>query len=1049
MFRQMKLTLHSQLILILLTMVLLATAVLGWIASRTSQSIAERDGFRSVMIAANAREQILLKLLKRHHERASNFLRFVGSVCKNEKSRRTACLRKDLENFMLTERALSAGLLSKGEEIVVGDDPRLLLDLPLSNEKQSALFLPGEKSHQYIIWATSPNEAPGGPMVVALRLDMHDIVDVFLDRNGLGQSGQTFLTDSAGVPFTPLHAGRFKEGRPIEAAPMKRCLAGEDGNAVSSDGRGKEVILAFRHIEEIGGGCIIAHIDQAEAFAPALRLRREMAGIGALFAAVSIAFSFFFARRISRPINRLTDRARALQGGDFESPVPLEGPTELQTFAQTFSEMAGSLKESRAALIQSQEQIRAVLENALDAVVGIDKRGKIIDWNAQAVALFGWTREEIVGRSLSETIIPPRYREAHSQGIATFLKTGEGPILNRKIEIAALHKKGNEFPIELSVASVRADRSTVFYGFISDISERKEAERQIRFQAHLLNVVGQAVIATDLNGTITYWNHFAERLYGWPAEEAVGRNVLDVTPTDASREEGEKIMARLRIGESWSGEFQVRRRDGTTFPAMVTNSPVRNNKGMMIGSVGVSVDITDRKRAEQALQEAHLQLEEKMSALQRQLNLSQVLHRITSQFALEEEVDLFYKAIVKETATLTAAAQCSIWLVDKEKNKILPRAFYGVNEGIIRRIEIPVPVDRKDPVHQVLYQSETLLFQAPYRGLESKEYREIVKLLGIEAVLAVPLHVRGEPIGLMAICNKIEGSVFTPDDVQVLQTIANQIAIAISNVQYYENLQKTNEELFRKTVEAEEANRLKSQFLSNVSHELRTPLNAIIGYTSLLLDEIYGSVADDQKMPLEGVKRNADDLLKLVNDVLDLSKIESGKLTLDLEEVNVSSLIEEVLSAMKPLFEERSLSVESRIETGVPLLYSDPGKIKQVIVNLLSNAVKFTKQGGIVIRVKNQFRQNRVEMAIQDTGIGIRKEELPKIFDAFHQVDGAATREFGGVGLGLAIVKEMMDRLHGDVTVESEYGEGSIFTVYLPYKWEDDLHDTKGKETTN
>ena len=176
---------------------------------------------------------------------------------------------------------------------------------------------------------------------------------------------------------------------------------------------------------------------------------------------------------------------------------------------------------------------------------------------------------------------------------------------------------------------------------------------------------------------------------------------------------------------------------------------------------------------------------------------------------------------------------------------------------------------------------------------------------------------------------------------------------------------------------------------------------------------------------------------------MDFSKIESGKLTLDLEEVNVSSLIEEILSAMKPLFEERSLSVKLRIEPGVPILYSDPGKIKQVVVNLLSDAVKFTKEGGILIQVKNRSRENRVEMAIQDTGIGIRKEELPKIFDAFHQVDGAATREFGGVGLGLAIVKEMMERLQGDITVESDYGTGSTFTVYLPSRLESDLEPEK------
>ena len=1037
MFRRMTFSLHSQLILILLTVVLLATAVLGWIASRTSESISERDGARAVTIAANAREQVLLKLLRRHHERTSSFLKLTRLDCREGKTR-TACLLKDLENFMLTERGLSAWLLFRGETLSAGADSTLFSKLPLSDENQFALFTSDGKEPAYVVWAKSEDGA-----VAALRLDAHDIFDVFLERYGLGRSGETFLADQEGIPITPIHGGHFKEGRPIETAPMKRCLAGEDSQAIGHDDLGSEVIMAFRHIEEIGGGCIMAHIDRAEAFAPALRLRREMAAVGALFAACSIALSFLFARRFSRPLDRLADRARALQGGDFNSAVPLEGPSELQTFARTFDNMAHSLKESRAALIQSQERVRAVLENALDAVIGMDIEGKIIDWNAQATALFGWSREETVGRPLSELVIPQRYREGHQQGMAAFLRTGKGAILNRKIEISALRKDGSEFPVELSVTPIETDHSTAFYGFISDISERKEAERQIRFQAHLLNVVGQAVIATDLNGKITYWNRFAEALYGWPAADVVGRNILDLTPAETSRDQAAAIMARLKNGESWSGEFWVRRRDGSAFPAMVTNSPVRNNKGAMIGMVGVSVDISDRKRAEEALKQAQLQLEEKMTALQKQLNLSQVLHRITSQFALQEEADLFYQEIVKETAKLTAAAQCVISLIDREQNQLIPRAFYGFNEKLIRQIKVPIPADGDDLIYRVLYRSETLALQPLSDAPGAAKYREVIERLKIDSVLAVPLQVRGEPIGLMAICNKISGSLFTADDIQVSETIANQIAVAIANVQYYENLQRTNEELFRKTVEAEEANRLKSQFLSNVSHELRTPLNAIIGYTSLLLDEIYGSVAEDQKMPLEGVKRNADDLLRLVNDVLDLSKIESGKLTLDLGDVNLPSLIQEVLSAMKPLFEEKTLFVKLRIAPGVPVLYSDAGKLKQVIVNLLSNAVKFTKQGGIIIEVADRPQRERVEMVIQDTGIGIREEELPKIFDAFHQVDGAATREFGGVGLGLAIVKEMMDRLNGDITVQSEYGVGSVFTVYLPYHVQADHNGTK------
>ena len=247
---------------------------------------------------------------------------------------------------------------------------------------------------------------------------------------------------------------------------------------------------------------------------------------------------------------------------------------------------------------------------------------------------------------------------------------------------------------------------------------------------------------------------------------------------------------------------------------------------------------------------------------------------------------------------------------------------------------------------------------------------------------------------------------------------------------------EAEEELKKKTIQALEASRIKSEFVSNVSHELRTPINAIIGYSSLLLDETYGAVHQEQKMPLEGVVRNANDLLSLVNDVLDLSRIESGKMSVRLGPVDIPSLLQGVLSGLQPLFEQKSLFIRFDPPQVFPIIQSDAEKIKQITVNFLSNAVKFTKTGGIIVLTKDLPERGGIEFCIQDTGIGIRREELPKIFDAFHQVDASATREFGGVGLGLAIVKELVHLLQGEVRVESEYGKGSAFTIYLPYRLE-------------
>lgn len=244
---------------------------------------------------------------------------------------------------------------------------------------------------------------------------------------------------------------------------------------------------------------------------------------------------------------------------------------------------------------------------------------------------------------------------------------------------------------------------------------------------------------------------------------------------------------------------------------------------------------------------------------------------------------------------------------------------------------------------------------------------------------------------------------------------------------------RMEEALRQKTVEAEQASELKSQLVSNVSHELRTPLNAILGYTHLLISHLYGPVSEEQKVALNGVVRNAEDLLNLVNNLLDLSKIESGKIAPEVGPVDLSRLCDEILAGLEPLLNRSALTFRYDKPT-LPIIFSDVNKVRQILVNLLSNAIKFTQKGGVTIRMEDQPEREEIEICVRDTGIGIAPENLPKIFDAFHQVDGTATREFGGSGLGLTIVKQLIDVLKGTIRVESEVGKGTAFTFSLPYR---------------
>jgi len=236
--------------------------------------------------------------------------------------------------------------------------------------------------------------------------------------------------------------------------------------------------------------------------------------------------------------------------------------------------------------------------------------------------------------------------------------------------------------------------------------------------------------------------------------------------------------------------------------------------------------------------------------------------------------------------------------------------------------------------------------------------------------------------------------------------------------------------LEQKSVVAEKAARLKSEFVSHVSHELRTPLNAIIGYSSLLLDETYGPISDRQKFPVEGVHRNALELRNLINNVLDLSRIESGKMPIFFESVDLRRLFPEIVEDVKPLMKGKEVVIRWKIQEDLRTIQSDQSKIRHIFLNLFTNAVKFTERGSITLSAINV--EGGIQFSVQDTGIGMKVEELPSIFDPYRQIGAAMTRNVIGSGLGLTIVKSSVEALQGRIEVQSEFGVGSTFTVFLP-----------------
>ena len=240
----------------------------------------------------------------------------------------------------------------------------------------------------------------------------------------------------------------------------------------------------------------------------------------------------------------------------------------------------------------------------------------------------------------------------------------------------------------------------------------------------------------------------------------------------------------------------------------------------------------------------------------------------------------------------------------------------------------------------------------------------------------------------------------------------------------YNELKKTSDKIY-------ESNQLKSEFLANISHELRTPLNAILGYTDLMAEGIYGELVGKQKESLSKIRRNAESLMKLISDILDISKIEYGKINLMIEEFDPKELLTNCSDSLAPLFMRKSLELRVDIPEAMPRMVSDKGKIQQIVLNLLSNALKFTDRGWVMLSAE-PLSNRRIQIQIKDTGIGISPQDQKIIFDQFRQLDGSTSRKYGGVGLGLAICKKFVNILGGDINVTSSPGKGSAFTVILP-----------------